>query len=159
LALTGELGWNGLAGLGAILTYHATPHVSFDLGAGLAVVGLKAGVRGRYNLLQSSVTPFLGAGFMAASGWDSTLDVTDPNTEDQLNVRISPSAFFHSVVGIDWTSQRGFTLLGTLGYAWLMSRDNVKIVTGEPNADERRALDISFRSGPVISLAIGYSFQ
>lgn len=159
LALTGELGFNGIAGFGAILSYHATPHISFDLGAGLALVGPKIGVRARYNLLESAVTPFLGMGFMAASGWDSPIDITDPNTEDKVNVKISPSAFSHGVVGLDWTSQGGFTLVAALGYAWLLSSDNVEIVSGEPTAEEREAIDISFRNGPVISIALGYSIK
>lgn len=159
LALTGELGFNGIAGFGAILSYHATPHISLELGAGLAVVGPKVGVRARYNLLESHVTPFLGMGFMAASGWDTPIDITDPNTEDKLNVKISPSAFSHGVVGLDWTSQGGFTLVAALGYAWLLSSDNVQIVSGEPNAKERRTIDLSFRDGPVISIALGYSLK
>jgi hypothetical protein len=159
LALTGELGWNGLAGFGAIFTYHAGPHFSFDLGTGIAIVGPKFGVRARFNLLKSAVTPFIGVGFMAASGWDSAIDITDPNDENKVNVKISPSAFSQGVAGIDWTSRGGFTLVGTLGYAWLLSSDNVEIVTGEPNPDERRAIDISFRDGPVISIAIGYSLK
>lgn len=158
LALTGELGFNGLAGFGAILTYHADPHLSFDLGAGLALVGLKVGLRGRVNLLKGPVTPFFGAGFMAASGWDSNPDLTDPNTQDQLNLKLLPCAFSQAVAGIDWTTQGGFTLVGALGYAWLLSGDNVKIITGEPTDEEREGLRVVFGSSPVVSIAIGHSF-
>lgn len=160
LALLGELGWNGLAGFGPNLTFHAHPHVSFDFGAGLAFVGGKLGLRARYNLLDSVVTPFVGVGGLVASGFDSP--TRDPGTDGdnpELNVKVLPSAFLQAVVGIDWTSRSGFTLIGALGYAWLLSRDNVEIVTGEPNKDERRALDIAFGSSAVVSLAIGYSFR
>ncbi|HWA72581.1 MAG TPA: hypothetical protein VG937_09610 [Polyangiaceae bacterium] len=159
LALTGELGWNGLAGVGPILTYHANPHLSFDLGVGLAAVGLKFGFRARANLLRGPLTPFVGVGFMGATGWDSTPDVTDPNTKDKLNIKVRPSAFLQTVAGIDWTSPRGFTFIAAAGYATLLSRDNVQILTGEPTADEKRGLQIAFRSGLVISLAAGYSFK
>lgn len=158
LALTGEIGWNGLAGFGGILTYHAHPHLSFDLGAGLALVGLKVGVRGRVNFLKGPVTPFAGLGLLAGSGWDSNPDVTDPDTRDKLNVKVLPSAFTQAVVGLDWTNQRGFTLVGALGYAWLLSGNNVEIVTGEPTPEERKALKLVFRNGAVVSLAAGYSF-
>jgi hypothetical protein len=160
LALLGELGWNGLAGLGPILTYHASPHVSFDLGAGLALVGFKAGLRGRYNILSGPLTPFLGLGYMGASGWgEAALDFTDPDTKDKLNIKVYPSAFMQVVAGFDWTTQGGFSLLGSFGYAWLLSRNNAEIVTGEPTPKQREDLRAVFGSGAVISLAGGYSFK
>lgn len=160
LALLGELGWNGLAGFGPNVTFHAHPHVSFDLGAGLALVGGKVGLRARYNLLESEATPFLGVAGLVASGFDSaTRDPAGDGDNPELNVKVLPSAFLQAVVGIDWTSRSGFTLISALGYAWLLSRDNVEIITGVPTEEERKALDIVFGSSAVVSMAIGYSFR
>jgi hypothetical protein len=39
LALLGEVGWNGIAGFGPNLVFHVDPHFSFDLGAGLSLLG------------------------------------------------------------------------------------------------------------------------
>ena len=159
IALLGELGWNGLAGFGAIITYHVHPHLSVELGAGLAFVGGKLGLRTRYNFSKNPVTPFIGVGFMGATGFDAPS--RDLNAEDnsELNIELKPAAFTQAVVGIDWTSPSGFTLVGALGYAWLVSGDNVVILTGEPTPEEEQGLDIVFGSGVVISTAIGYSFR
>jgi len=160
LALLGELSWNGLAGFGAIISYHVTPHVTFDLGAGLALVGGKLGLRARYNVSEGPVTPFIGAGVLGATGFDApTSDIGAEDDNSELNVELRPAAFLQAVGGIDWTSRSGFTLVGSAGYAWLVSGDNVVILTGTPDPEEKRALDILFRSGLVISLAIGYSFR
>jgi hypothetical protein len=158
IALLGELGWNGLAGFGAIVTYHVHPHVSFDLGAGLAAVGGKIGLRARYNISKKPVTPFLGMGIMGATGFDApTRDIGSDDSE--LNIELKPAAFLQAVAGIDWTSPSGFTLVGAAGYAWLVTDDNVVILTGEPTKEEEEALDAVFRSGVVISVAIGYTFR
>lgn len=158
IALLGELGWNGLAGFGAIVTYHAHPHVSFDLGAGLAAVGGKLGLRARYNISKKPVTPFLGVGILGATGFDAPTRDIGPD-DSEINIEIKPAAFLQAVAGIDWTSPSGFTLVGAAGYAWLLTGDNVVILTGEPTKDEQDALDAVFRSGVVISVAIGYSFR
>ena len=160
LALLGELSWNGLAGFGPILTFHAFPQLSVDLGAGLAFVGWKLGVRSRYNFLTSEVTPFVGAGFLVASGFDApSQDISADDDNRELNIKLRPSAFFQGTVGLDYTDSDGFTFVGALGYAVLLSHDNVEIVTGTPTADEQRALDALFKSGIVISIGIGYSFR
>jgi hypothetical protein len=160
LALLGELGWNSLAGVGPSVTFHAHPHVSFDLGAGLGAVGGKIGLRARANVLTKEVTPFFGAGAIVASGFDApSANFASDMENRELNVKVLPSAFVQAVTGVDWTSRNGFTLVGALGYAFLVTRDNVEIITGEPTAEERRGLRAAFGSSLVISIAIGYSFR
>jgi len=160
LAVLGELSWNGIAGFGPNLTFHAHPHVSVDLGAGLALVGWKVGLRTRYNFLKSEVTPFLGAGFLAATGFEApTQDLASEDDNRELNIKLNPSAYFQATCGLDYTDSDGFTFLGALGYASQLTHDNVEIVTGEPTKEEREVLDLFFRSGLVLSIAIGYSFR
>ncbi|MET0794777.1 MAG: hypothetical protein ABW061_24875 [Polyangiaceae bacterium] len=163
LALLGEVGWNGIAGFGPNLVYHVHPHFSVDLGAGLSLLGWKVGMRGRYNLLSGPVTPFVGVGVMGAGGFgDSPIPIHDENddpTRETVNVKIRPSAWLQTVAGIDWIAPSGFNLVGCAGYAFLLSHDPVQVVTGTPNADEKRAFDIAFRSNIVITVALGYSFR
>ena len=160
IAVLGELGWNSLAGFGPNLTFHVLPEFSIDLGAGLSLVGWKIGLRTRYNFLESPVTPFIGVGLLGASGFDTpSQDIASDDSNSELNVKIHPSAFLQSVVGIDWTSPGGFTMVGALGYAWLLTGDNVEIVTGAPTSEEKRAFDVIFRSSVVVSIALGYSFR
>jgi hypothetical protein len=163
LALLGEAGWNGLAGFGPNLVFHVDPHFSLDLGVGLSAMGWKVGMRGRYNLLTGPVTPFIGVGILGGGGvhdLGTPINKDDPDpTREKVNVKILPSAWLQTVAGVDWTSKNGFTMLGMLGYARLLSHDPVQVTSGQPNEDERRAFDFVWRSGPVISIAIGKSFQ
>jgi len=163
LALLGEVGWNGIAGFGPNLTYRLHPNVSVDLGAGLSLLGWKVGLRGRYLLLKGPVTPFIGVGVMSAGGFGSE-QIEISNKEDDpnrvpLNVRIKPSIWLQSVAGVDWVAGNGFTLIGTGGWASVLSSDPVEIVTGTPTPDEEKALDIAFRSSVVFTIALGYSFR
>lgn len=164
LALTAELGWNGLAGLGPVLTYHAHPHFSLDLGGGISLFGWKAGVRGRYNLLTSPLTPFIGAGFSAGAGLGEVSFNTadDPNadpTRDPVTVDLKPSYLIQAVLGLDFVHKRGFTLVGGLGYAFLLNENNYEVLAGELTKDEERGFKLAFKSGPVLSIALGYSFE
>ena len=161
LAVLGEIGWNGIAGFGPVIVFHVHPHVSFDLGAGLSLLGWKTGLRGRYNFTTREVTPFLGAGIIGAGGFgDNPIPINDDSSNgDTVNIKVRPSAFLQAVGGVDWTSKSGFTLLGTGGYAFLISRDPVEIVSGTPTRDQQRAFDIAFRSGIVATVAVGYTFR
>jgi hypothetical protein len=163
LALLGEVGWNGIAGFGPNLTFRAHPNVSIDLGAGLSLVGWKVGVRARYLLLKGPVTPFIGLGVMAASGFGSEpLEISDKNEDPNrvpLNVKILPSTWLQSVAGVDWVASNGFTLIGTVGWASVLSDDPVEVVTGTPTPDEEQALNAIFRSSVVITIGLGYSFR
>src|SRR5882724_6267228 len=107
LALLGELGWNGLAGFGPMLTFHADPHFSLDLAAGFSLLGLKAGVRGRYNFVTDPFTPFLGVGFNATTGLGqfTANAADDPHRDpsrDPVTIDSRPSYLIQSVVGFDF---------------------------------------------------------
>ncbi|HEY0469265.1 MAG TPA: hypothetical protein VGC79_33965, partial [Polyangiaceae bacterium] len=163
LAVLGEVGWNGIAGFGPNLTFRAHPNVSVDLGAGLSLLGWKVGLRGRYLLLKGPVTPFIGVGVMSAGGLGSEpIEISDkdkdPNREP-LNVKIKPSIWLLSVAGVDWVASNGFTLIGTAGWASVLSEDPVEIQSGTPTHDEEQALNALFRSSVVVTIAIGYSFR
>jgi len=160
LALLGEVGWNGIAGFGPNLTYHLDPHVSFDLGAGLSLMGWKVGLRGRYNFLTGPVTPFIGLGAMGAQGFgDSPIPLEDEKNPDSPSIKILPSAWLQMVGGVDWIAPSGFTLVGAAGWASLLSHDPVQVVSGTPNAEEKQAFDVVWRSNIVLTLALGYSFR
>lgn len=164
LALTGEIGWNGLAGFGPVLTYYPNPHFGLDLGAGLSLFGWKAGVRTRVNLLKTPWTPFIGVGFNATSGFgEVTFDPeTDSNgnpNRDPVTVNLKPSYLVQGVLGFDFIHRHGFAMVGSVGYAWLLNHDNLDVLAGQFTRDEKQAIDIVFKSGVVISLAMGYAFE
>jgi len=167
LALTGEISWNGLAGFGPVLTYHVTPHFSVDLGGGLSLLGWKAGARARYNFMTTPFTPFVGVGVNATSGLgELTIEPSDraPTAageppRSRITLDVKPSYLIQTVVGFDFIHKHGFTLLGCLGASFLLNKDNVDVLAGTLEDDEEQAIDVIFKSGPVISLAAGYAFQ
>ena len=162
LALLGEVGWNGIAGFGANLTFRAHPNLSVDLGAGLALVGWKVGLRARYLLLKGPVTPFIGVGMMSASGLGSEpieIRTNDDPARAPLNVKVKPSVWLQSVAGVDWVASSGFTLIGSVGWASVLGGDPVEIVDGTPTQDDQHALSALFRSSIVTTIALGYSFR
>ena len=164
LALMGEIGWNGLAGFGPVLTYHAHPHVALDLGAGLSLMGGKVGVRARYNFLTAPLTPFVGLGYVYAAGFSQqNFDLSsdshgDPN-RDPVTLELKPSQILQGVFGFDLVREHGFTMLGCVGYSRVLNHHTVNILAGKLTNEEQNGVKILFKSGPVISLAAGYAFE
>lgn len=164
LALLGEIGWNGLAGFGAILTYNAHPHIALDLAGGFSLLGWKGGVRARYNLLTANFTPFVGVGFNATSGLgEITSDPKDDPHADPgavpFTLDLKASYLIQYTLGFDFIHRRGFTLVGAIGYAQLLNKGTVTVLDGDLTSDERAAINVFFKGGAVISLAMGYAFE
>ena len=96
-ALTGEAGWNSLAGLGVNFSYHAMPHFSADVGLGFSAMGIKGGIRARGNLLTSALTPFAGVGLLYTSGsLGGDVVVRDENDSNEVTIRLKPSPFLRA---------------------------------------------------------------
>lgn len=164
VALLGEIGWNGLAGFGAIVTYHAVPHLSVDMGGGFSLLGWKAGVRPRYNFSTENFTPFVGVGFNATSGLGQF--TSDPKNESNpepgaqpFTLDVGPSYLLQYVVGFELVRRQGFTMQGAFGYAQLLNKGNTRLIDGSMTPDERTAMNVIFKSGPVVSMAFGTSFK
>jgi hypothetical protein len=162
--LLGEIGWNGLAGFGAILTYYPEPHVALDLAGGFSLLGWKGGIRGRYNFLTSNFTPFVGVGFNATSGLGQVTSDPKQNgsnnpNEQPFTIEVKPSYLLQTVVGFDLIRRGGFTMQGAVGYAALLNHDTVRLVDGSLTPEDRTAIDVIFKGGPVISVAFGAAFE
>lgn len=154
-----DLTWNGLAGLGALMSYHITEQLSGDVGIGLSGVGLKTGVRARYNFTTASFTPFVGLGAMMGGGTAGrSIEMEDNENGNKIEVQLEESYFIQTVLGFDYISDGGFMLLGQLGYANLIGDDNVKVVSGIPNDTQKAVIDITYKSGLVLGFVIGYAF-
>lgn len=164
LAVLWEIAWNGLAGFGPILTYHVAPQFSADFAAGFSLLGGKLGVRGRYNFLTTPFTPFIGLGYDYGSGFGqfTTKPSDDPNGDpnrEPVTIDQGPSYLIQGVVGFDFVHRRGFTMLGTLGYAWLLNKDNYRVLAGKLTHDEEQGFNIAFKGGLVFGVALGYAFE
>lgn len=155
LFVLGEFGWNSLAGLGVNAGYHLHPHLTVEAGLGFSLLRLKGGARLRANLLQGAWTPFVAAGALIGAGEGSEQDFSLGGPP--FSYRLRPSPFAQVVAGVDFTAADGVTFLATAGWAFLLG-DNVEITDGAPSASQRGWMRTAFGSGPVVSLAVGYSF-
>jgi len=157
-ALTFELGWNSLAGIGPNYHYFVNPNVCVDIGLGISGVGLKIGGRGRYLISKKNFTQFLGAGFIYASGTlggEAELDNKDGTI---VHMKLKSSPFLQLVGGIEYIAEGGFMFMANIGYAKLLIEDNVEIISGTPDDTMETIIDIAYRSGITITLNFGYSF-
>src|SRR5258708_17514579 len=63
-ALSGELGWNGLAGVGFTLRRTLEAGFAIQGGVGFSLEGAKGGLRARYDFSPADSTPLLGLAFL-----------------------------------------------------------------------------------------------
>jgi hypothetical protein len=154
-AIGGELGWNGLAGLGANFSFHPIPQLALDTGLGLSLPGLRVGVRARYNFLKGEWTPFLGTGltYSAGSGGQA---IKTKSGSDEVEMEVLPSPYWQFAGGVNYTGTEGFVFMATTGYALLLEKDNTRYVSGS----EKAFNDISalMDGGVIVSVAFGYAF-
>lgn len=154
--VAGELGWNGLSGLGVNFGYHPVPHFAIDTGLGLSLTGLRASVRLRVNLMTTQWTPFLGAGFSYAGGYGNEQVDFESNGE-KAKGRVLASPFVQLAGGVNYTGSEGFMFTATTGYSILVRKgDNTRFVSGSREAyDDVKPI---FGGGLILSVAFGYAF-
>jgi hypothetical protein len=151
--LSGELGWNGLAGVGVLLARHLTPWFSLEAGLGVSAEGGKAGMRARVNLVTDPWSPFLGAGFLYCTG----VPVGDSGSGSGFQYDIGPSPYLQFVAGYEYQARGGFAFSAAVGYARLL-KENLIIRSGRPTQDDLSSIHIAYGSGLVASISLGYAF-
>ena len=72
---------------------------------------------------------------------------------------VGPSYLLQYVVGFELVRRQGFTMQGAFGYAQLLNKGNTRLIDGSMTPDERTAMNVIFKSGPVVSMAFGTSFK
>lgn len=151
----GELGWNGLSGLGVNFSYHPDPHLALDTGAGLSLTGWRVGFRVRGNLLTGEWTPFLGAGLSYATGLGEQ-DIELESKGEKAKLRILPSPFLQIAGGVNYTGREGFVFTATTGYSVLLRDHNTTYRSGSFETYE----DVKpiYGGGLILSVAFGYAF-
>ena len=154
-ALSGELGWNGLAGVGLTLRRTLEAGFAIEGGVGFSLEGAKVGLRARYDFSRAEWTPFLGLGFLYGTG--SQQEVGDTGRYGPYKYRIGQSPYLQAVFGLEYQGQGGFVFAVAAGYARLLSH-NLDVTGGTPTPDELSAGRFSTGSGPVLSLSWGRAF-
>jgi len=154
-----NMGWNGITGFGALVSYFVVPKIAVDAGLGLSSEGIKISGRGRYLFTTKNFTPFAGLGFMYGLGTPTDFESTDPNNNDEIyRIKVNESPFIQITGGFEYMAKKGFFTLFNVGYAILLKSCNYEITAGNPVGETRKALDMAFGSGIVIEGGIGYAF-
>lgn len=151
------LGWNGLAGAGAMCWANLHPHFSVDLGVGLSSYGWKAGGRARLNASTGATTPFVAAGLMYGAGTGDN-DVPLETDGNAIRFKVKPTVMGQVAVGVDITTVGGFFFMPEVGWAIRLGGENVEMVSGTPSDVQRQAMDLSYDGGLVIGFTIGFVF-
>jgi hypothetical protein len=150
----GELGWNGLAGLGLNFSYHPIPQLAVDTGLGIGFTGWKVGLRVRANFLEGEWSPLIGAGILYGVG-SSGREVEIKTEDDSVKVEYRGSPYAQIVGGVNYTAQGGFTFMAMTGYAILLRKNVVYVSGSEQLYQDTKSL---VGSGIVLSISLGHSF-
>jgi len=154
--ISGNMGWNGLTGIGITVQSYMSTHIGLDAGAGLSSVGYKFAGRLRYLILEKNFTPMVGAGFIYGTGYPNQLIEYEYDGTTIIYV-LNRSPYIQLVGGFDFVASNGFFIMANMGYAILLT-ENVELISGIPTADMQTIMNITYGSGLVMEVSIGYIF-
>jgi len=157
-AITANIGWNGLTGVGVTYHNYVAKQMEIEFGVGLASTGIKFGGRFSYLFLDKNFSPFVAAGFMYGMGTGDYEYDLEIDGSYKYSYTVGASPFLQIVGGIEHMSNKGFLFRANLGYAILLTESNYEITKGVPTSDELRAMDIALSSGFVLEFSIGFAF-
>ncbi len=157
-AISSELAWNGLTGLGIQAIYFPIPHLAIDGGLGLSTFGLKLGARARYLFTKKKFTPYVGLGIMTTPNSIENVELEDQDTGEYIYLDSEPSSFIQFVGGGELVTGSGFLFGFNLGWAHSVNEENYVITSGTPSEDMQTIIDWLYGSGLVIGLNFGWAF-
>lgn len=155
--ISGNMGWNALTGVGISVQSYMSTHIGLDAGVGVSSVGYKFAGRLRYLILEKNFTPMVGAGFIYGTGFPNQLLTLDDNG-NTITIILNKSPFIQLVGGFDFVASNGFFIMADMGYAILLT-ENVDIISGIPSANMQSVMNMTFGSGIVMEVSIGYIFS
>lgn len=157
-AISGNIGWNSLTGVGVTYHNYLAKQMSVELGVGLGITGVKFGGRFSYLFSEKNFSPFISGGFNYGMGFgDTELEIDTDGTKYKYKVSSSP--YVQIAGGIEYMRDNGFLFSANLGYAILLTGSNYEITNGNPSSNNIKAMDILFGSGIVMEVTIGYAFS
>jgi hypothetical protein len=158
-AVTGNIGWNSLTGVGISYNQFIGKKFEIDAGIGLASTGVKIGIRANYLFLDNNFTPLVSGGFLYGFGSNGqAVEYENINTGNTFTYTVSASPYAQLAFGIEYLSDKGFIIKALTGYAILTTTENYQIVSGYPTSEEYDAMDIVLGSGISMEVSIGYAF-
>ncbi len=104
-AITGNIGWNSLTGVGVIYHNYLAKQLGLEVGIGLATTGVKIGGRFSYLFSEKNFSPFVSGGFMYGLGFgDIEIEYENTQTSNTFSYTISSSPFAQIGGGIEYLS-------------------------------------------------------
>ncbi len=158
-AVTANLGWNGLTGIGVTYHNYVAKQMSGEFGVGLSLTGVKFGGRFSYLFPKKNFSPFVSGGFMYGLGSGDFEYDYEYDGVYKFSYTVGASPFAQIAVGIEQMSNKGFMFSANIGYAILLTNSNYDITKGSPSNDELKAMDILLSSGFVLEFSIGYAIS
>ncbi|GEM_PF-777463 len=156
-AITANIGWNGLTGIGVTYHNYVAKQMSAEFGVGLSTTGIKFGGRFSYLFSDKNFSPFISGGFMYGMGSGDYEYDYEYDGSYKFSYSIGASPFAQIAGGIEYMKNNGFMFSANLGWAILLTDSNYEITKGNPTSDELRAMDIAISSGFVLEFSIGYA--
>lgn len=157
LMLGAELGINGLTGFGPAVSYTFDGAWSLDAALGLSAQLVRGGARARYTFLTNTLSPFIAIGAMYGVG--TPYDLKGFGDDETVVYRVAGAPLGQAVAGVVYNHRNGFTIMGSLGWAQLLTRgSNVIVSSGSLSPAQLKGIRLAAGSGPVISVTTGYSF-
>jgi outer membrane protein W len=156
-AISANLGWNSLTGVGITYNYYLTKQMAIDMGIGMSSTGYKFGARYRYLFSSNNFSPLVAVGFDYGLG-SRGMEIESVDKDNYYKYTVSASPFAQITGGFEYLANKGFLFQFDVGYAFLLKESNYKITEGKPNDQNRWALDASIASGIVIEFTFGYAF-
>ena len=156
--ISASIGWNDLGGEGLQYTRNLSPYFALDGGLGLSFRGAEVGVRGRWNMLNRNVTPFIGLGVGYGTGTPFDFEMKNEAKSANYTVKADRSPLAQGTVGVSWQNRQGLSLMGMVGYTQLLRSSNVLVTSGIANDKDRDWLKRILSSGPAVAVNIGYAF-
>ena len=161
--IASELSWNGLSGLGLIVGWSPHPFVTLEAGGGGGTSGARLGLRARWNILTTHVTPFLAAGGVFNFGVEGTRYYSSESenfSQNQLDtvVTAAQGVGLHTLFGVVFTTDGGFHLQGGGGYLWCPPDPALASPAAGVRTYFVNAYAFATGSGPIVSIALGQAF-
>lgn len=158
-AVSFEMGANSLSSLlGVKGTFFVSPQVAVDAGLGISGTGLRPGLYARYLFSRAKFTPFAYGGLKYGLGSGGQyVEIEDPDTGEDIGIKIDPSPFLDAGFGIDYLAHNGFYFTGGLGWSQLLRGKNFDYTEGASSRAEDVA-KFAYGSGIALFLSAGYAF-
>lgn len=163
-----EAGWNGLGGIGPLVTWSPRDALAVEGAAGYSRNGPKAGLRVRGNAPSLGLTA--GAGLVVAAGhaehltpepsaFPSIIDFgcafEPPGCPDARDVRVGPTLSLQLTAGFQVRGVRGGGLLVLGGWSQQLAGGHARW-SARPNPEQLRYVQQTTGSGPVVALALRF---